>query len=234
MTRPASLAQIGRSIGVSKQAIAKKVTNGELVRNAAGEIDIDDPANQQWLIDHSADMSQFPAAPRASAPQATAVSPQSATGTPAVPPAPLPRRNQHDPHPAAATYYDKQGNPVDLSRMMLMQRIKVMQSDDALKQQKLLEGKNQLFEKKIVSAVVGGIMSEMVNAAMYIPQSIVDNLLSLRITHADREREEIVHLLQESYLHEYKRISAAVKKRLATLKNEDKKQSPDGATAEEQ
>jgi hypothetical protein len=177
-------------------------------------------------------MAEFPAAPATPA-KGQPASPSTPKGTAGVPADAYKRKNQHDPGPASALYFDANGNPVNLSRMMLMQKIKNMQSDDALKQQRLLEGKNLLFDKKVVTAVVGGIMSEMVNAAMSVPQAIVDNILSLRVTHPDREREEIVHILQEEYLHEYKRIGAAVRKRLATLKNEDKKPAPDGATAEE-
>lgn len=226
MPHIASLAEIGRACGgISKQAVAKYVASGALLRNSRGEIDIEYGPNRQWLIDRNADLSVFygkEAAAAKAQSKGQPVSPPPVKGTAGVPVPPDKRRNQHDapvdPGDPAA------GN---LRRAMDIQKYLKIKSETALNEIKIQESKNAVFEKRVVQNVVGGIMSEMVNAAMSIPQAIVDNLMNLRITNPDREREEIVHMLQEEYLHEYSRVGAAVKKRMAAMKNEEKQPAPD-------
>lgn len=231
MTHPVTLEKIGRSLNppISKQAVAKYVASGVLLRGRDG-IDVDDPQNRQWLLARGADLTVFygkeAAAAKTTAPKAV---PPSA-GTPAVPgtlsaasnaapDAGQKRKNQHD-APQTMTFFDAKGNPVNISTATMIQRYLALKADTTLKEQKILEVKNALFEKRVVQNVVAGIMSEMVNVAMSVPQAIVDNIMNAIVISPDSAREVIVRLLQDAYLHEYRLIGQTIKKKLSNMRNE--------------
>lgn len=226
MTHPVTLEAIGRALNppISKQAVSKYVASGVILRGRDG-IDVDDPQNRQWLQARGADLSVFaPKTPSAPAPAATpakaAAAPAAPAGTTGVPATDTgqKRKNQHD-APATMVFYDKNGNPVNISTAMMLERYLGMQADTALKKMKLQEGKNALFERSVVQNVTASIMSEMVNAAMSVPQSIVDNIMNQMVISPDSAREVIVRLLQDAYLHEYRLIGQTLRKKLSGMRN---------------
>jgi hypothetical protein len=218
MTHPVTLEAIGRVLNppISKQAVAKYVASGVLLRGRDG-IDVDDPQNRQWLIDRGADLSVF--APKTPAAPAPTAAPKGQPASPALAESVAgKRKNQHDPTPQTM-FTDGKGNQIPANFAIMQQRFVSIQADTNIKQMKFLAMRNSLFERSVVQNVTASIMSEMVNAAMSVPQSIVDNIMNQMVISPDSAREVIVRLLQDAYLHEYRLIGQTLRKKLSGMRN---------------
>jgi hypothetical protein len=235
----ASMEKIGKACGgISRQAINKWVNEGKLIQNRKGKINIEHPENLQFLQDKGADFSVFygkniPAfvpiniekkQKIKAAAKPAKVNPEVNLKPETVQEQPVKRVNQHD------KPVENGGN--SLERMLKIEKLKGNIKDNELKEIKLLEEKNRVFDREVVSRVLFDVVGDFVGAAMSIPHNVIDKIMSLRITNQDDEREQTINILTKTYINEFELILRTAKKKFGTMKNTDKKRNDNESESE--
>jgi len=200
-----TLQEIGDSLGVTKQAVAKYVKKGLLIRNEDGRIDIEDPRNKDFLQYKGADRRMLYGASsmKGRKPKAGTVKRQAET---------------------SGQFLAK------LDLQIKLENLKAKQKENELKSMKIQEQRGILIQKDLVERLLFDTVGQIIQNLVVIPQTISDQILSLAKSKKQDKREQIILLLQKKYVEDtkkivsngHKRFQKAVENRIIQAQAEEK------------
>ncbi len=210
-----SLAKIGRSLGISKQAVAKDHVK-YLVKNDNGKIDIDNPINKRYLDSKGADMSFFGVKPRKSKQK------QPKTES-------KPLKTEHN-NPESETLPPEENSKDVLLRLTISkerENIKSKRAKTELDMLKLKEANGKVIDRDIAEQLINGTVGEVVHSFITLPSSIVERIMSICEENPENKREKIIEIMQNRYTKEAKRIVEMAKIKYAREIKEQMKRAED-------
>lgn len=173
-----TLQQIGDSLGVKKQSVAKYIEKGLLTRNKNNKIDLDDPVNYNFLESKGADFSVFGV--EKTPPKIRIETEES-------------EKEETQPKERTGAIMQK------LDLQVKLQNLKSKQAETELKTIKIEELRGKLIPRDLVERYVSDTIGAFSQALVSIPFALVDNIFSIILTEGDRKREDLISLLQDKY-----------------------------------
>lgn len=214
-----SQAEFARMCGVSKMAISKKVraSKNGLVVNSAGKIDTDNIVNRDYLARHTGSFSDQMAAAAAGlpAPDAPAVIQEQQSPDPDQGQTPAPASKVGRPASAAPVAAARPGVilPEQLKKMTLGEMLaKFGNVDNAERYIKMLKDitlsdekefglrcrRQDFIKKEFVTAKVFVFIDQLMNQLLDLPESVVDQIISLVLSENTAAKAGIVSMLRDN------------------------------------
>lgn len=220
MAKIATLEDVGRSIGVSKQMIIKYLNKKSIRKNKQGKIDIEDERNNLFLQSKLCDFSVFygdnipenvksvdrkrmdfskKAEKKPEKVEKVIQKPVKIESKPAEIEQIKPKSKTKEPDNSENSFYEAE-------LKLKLESIKAKQLDSQLKKIKIEEQHGRLIDRSLCEKLINDSLGAIVQAFITLPSSVVDMILTIYENHPTDRREQIIKLLQEKYTKESKKI----------------------------
>ncbi|MBQ9239465.1 MAG: hypothetical protein IJ191_09195 [Treponema sp.] len=206
-----SQAAFARMAGVSRASVCGKVKNKTLIVDSGGMIDTDNPVNREYLELHQQSAIQTQTATTPATASFSGTKSEQPAHAPKICPVPKHRTQGYAmTDSAAATAAGIPEELLGLTIRELIARFGTMQNVEKYvkilrdltaadeKDQRMRERRMMQIPKDFVTSQIFGLLEQMTNRLLDMPERIVDGLIALAATNDDSARQKIINSIRDN------------------------------------